>query len=67
MEEFVVYVLYSAKFDKKYVGYTSSLIQRFYSHNKLGTKGWTIKFRPWRVIHIEFYKSKKEAMIREKF
>jgi putative endonuclease len=33
MEEFVVYILYSEKFNKNYTGYTSNLIERFKSHN----------------------------------
>jgi len=65
--EFVVYVLYSDKHNKTYVGYTSDLISRFNSHNKFATKGYTIKFRPWKVIHIEFYQDKKSAMSREKY
>ena len=64
--EYVVYVLWSSKFQRRYVGMTSSLISRFKSHNELGTKGWTIKFRPWKVVHVEFYETKKEALIREK-
>jgi putative endonuclease len=67
MEQFVVYILYSGNFDKTYVGYTSDLIDRFYSHNFLGTKGYTVKFRPWVVMHVEFFDSKREAMRREKF
>ena len=67
MEEFLVYILYSEKFEKKYIGFTTALINRFKSHNILATKGWTIKFRPWKVVHVEFYTSKKEAMRREKF
>ncbi|AVR46606.1 endonuclease [Christiangramia fulva] len=67
MEELVTYVLYSKKFDKIYIGFTSSIIQRFYSHNLLATKGYTIKFRPWMVILVEFHKSKTEALKREKF
>ncbi len=67
MEEFVVYILYSEKFNKNYTGFTSNLIERFKSHNELGTKGHTLKFRPWKVIHVEFFNSKSEAMKREKF
>ncbi len=67
MEEFVIYILYSEKFDKTYIGFTSNLLERFKSHNELGTKGYTIKFRPWTVIHIEFFTEKKQAMKREKF
>ncbi|RKN00525.1 GIY-YIG nuclease family protein, partial [Aquimarina sp. BL5] len=35
MKEFVVYILYSEKYDKSYTGYTSDLISRFRSHNQL--------------------------------
>ncbi|MFO8129200.1 MAG: GIY-YIG nuclease family protein [Bacteroidales bacterium] len=57
---FVTYVLYSRKFDKIYIGYTSNLIARFKSHNELG-KGWTKRYRPWEVISVEFFGSKKQA------
>jgi putative endonuclease len=67
MDEFVVYILYSQKFDKNYTGFTSNLIERFKSHNELGIKGHTLKFRPWSVIHVEFFNSKCVAMKREKY
>ncbi|WP_299897528.1 GIY-YIG nuclease family protein [uncultured Aquimarina sp.] len=67
MEEFVVYILYSEKYNKSYTGYTADLISRFRSHNKLATKGFTIRYRPWKVVYLEFLKTKKEAIIREKF
>ena len=64
---YTVYILYSEKFDKTYVGFTSDLEKRFLSHNELGKKGWTIKFRPWRIIHTENYETKSAAMLREKY
>jgi putative endonuclease len=67
MDEFVVYILYSEKFGKNYTGFTSNLIARFNSHNLLETKGHTLKFRPWKVIHVEFFDSKAEALKREKY
>jgi putative endonuclease len=67
MEEFVVYILFSEKFNKNYTGYTSNLIERFKSHNILETKGYTLKFRPWTVVHVEFFNSKSEALKREKY
>jgi putative endonuclease len=67
MEEFVVYILYSTKFNQNYTGFTSNLIERFKSHNLLATKGHTIRYRPWIVIHVEFFSSKKEAIKRENF
>ncbi|TEB43569.1 GIY-YIG nuclease family protein [Flavobacterium circumlabens] len=63
----VVYILYSETFNKNYTGFTSNLMERFKSHNHLGTKGYTVKFRPWMVIHVEFFSSKSEAMKREKY
>ncbi len=63
---FVTYVLYSTHHDKIYIGYTSDLLDRYHSHNQLATKGYTVKFRPWQVIHVEFYDSKQEALKREK-
>ena len=63
---FTVYALYSPNFDKIYVGFTSNLELRILSHNVLANKGWTIKFRPWIIIHTETFETKKEAMVREK-
>ena len=64
---FTVYILYSSTFNKSYVGFTNDLEARFKSHNELGTKGWTIKFRPWKPIHTEEFDDKKEALAREKW
>ncbi|WP_299682847.1 GIY-YIG nuclease family protein [uncultured Dokdonia sp.] len=65
--EYVVYIPYSQKHQKSYTGISSDLISRFHSHNKYAIKGWTISYRPWIVIHIEFFESKKEALSREKW
>jgi putative endonuclease len=62
---YTVYVLYSIRFDKIYIGYTSDLEDRFKSHNELATKGWTIRFRPWLILHTENFDSKSDAMKRE--
>ena len=66
MEEFVVYILFSEDYGKTYVGFTSNLIERFKSHNYLSKKGYTIKFRPWQVIYVEFFTTKFEALKKEK-
>ena len=63
---FTVYVLYSLSHNKIYIGYTSNLEQRILSHNELAKKGYTIKFRPWQIIHIEVFEEKSAAMKREK-
>ena len=66
MDEFVVYILFSKDYGKTYVGYTSNLIERFKSHNYLSKTGYTIKYRPWEVIYVEFFITKSEALKREK-
>ena len=63
---YTVYCLYSEKYNKIYIGYTSDLIDRFHSHNSLATKGYTIKYRPWIIAFTEVFNDKGEAMKREK-
>ncbi len=50
-----VYVLYSQSADKIYIGFTTSLIKRIESHNIYGKKDWTRQYKPWTLIHIEFF------------
>ena len=62
---YTVYVLYSEKHQWIYVGETSHLIQRFYSHNFFG-HDWTKRFRPWVVIYCEYYDFRSEGKRRER-
>ena len=62
---FHVYVLHSVEFDQIYIGFTSDLVARLRSHNELATKGWTVRYRPWTLIHSESFETKAEAMKRE--
>ncbi len=61
-----VYVLYSVDFDKIYVGCTGNLEARLLSHNVNGKKGWTLRYRPWALIHKESFINKSDALAREK-
>ncbi|MCF6297680.1 MAG: GIY-YIG nuclease family protein [Flavobacteriaceae bacterium] len=38
-------------------------MSRFKSHNSLSKKGYTIRYRPWVVIYVEFFCSKKECYV----
>ncbi|MDX2189555.1 MAG: GIY-YIG nuclease family protein, partial [Bacteroidota bacterium] len=67
VEMFYVYLLYSLKFRKTYIGYTSDLQNRLLSHNLPSKKGFTVKYRPWEIIYQESFVLKLEAMEREKF
>jgi putative endonuclease len=63
---FTVYVLFSPSFNKIYIGFSSDIEKRIQSHNVLATKGYTIRFRPWKLIYQEVFSTKVEAMKREK-
>jgi putative endonuclease len=63
---FFVYVLYSTSANKFYVGYTSNLESRLLSHNELGTKDWTKRYRPWELVYTESYQTKSTTLKREK-
>ena len=63
---FTVYVLHAPAHDKIYIGYTADLESRLLSHNELGTKGYTLRYRPWVLVHKEEFDSKAGAMKREK-
>ena len=63
---FTVYVLYSVTHTKIYIGFTSNFPARLASHNAEKGKGYTHPYRPWKVIHMEHFESKTEALKREK-
>ena len=64
--EFVNYILYSFGSQRFYVGYSSDLVQRIHSHNN-ANKGFTVRFRPWKVVYVEFFSTKEEAIMRENY
>ncbi len=57
---YTVYMLFSEKYQKIYIGPTSNLMNRFHSHNELSKKDWTHNFRPWVVIYCEYYDHKQK-------
>ena len=64
--KFTVYILFSDLHKKFYVGFTSNIEIRLRSHNEFG-KGWTARYRPWRIIHTKGFNTKAEAMKYEKW
>lgn len=65
-KEYVVYVLFSKKYNRTYAGFTSNLIARFKDHNELGKKGYCKRFRPWFIIYVRYFLTKTEARDFEK-
>ena len=66
MDGFVVDILFSKSSNRTYTGMTSDLFTRFQFHNSKSTKGYTLRHRPWIVIHVEFFDTKTGALLREK-
>ena len=62
---FFIYIIYSPKLDKYYIGFTSDINDRLIKHNRK-SRGFTNLGRPWILVYSEKYSSKKEAMDREK-
>ncbi len=62
---FFVYVLYSVKFDKIYIGHTSDIEKRLLQHNS-GKHRYTKRYIPWIIIYFEKFDTRAEAMKREK-
>jgi putative endonuclease len=61
-----VYVLYSQKINKRYVGSTSKAEERFDEHNR-GKCRFTKGGIPWILVHKEEYRTLSEARKRELF
>ena len=63
---FYVYIIYSQKIDRFYVGYTTNIEIRIHQYHNLGRSNYTSKGIPWELKHFEAFESEIEAMRREK-
>ncbi len=61
---FFVYILYSQKFSRYYVGNSENIETRLKQHNIGKTKS-TKNFRPWVLVHQELFETRIEARKRE--
>jgi putative endonuclease len=66
---FYIYILYSSKYDKYYIGYTSNYLQRLVQHNEqMKFNTFTAKYRPWEFSAIfEIGEDEKIAIKMERF
>ncbi len=62
---YAVYIIYSERLNKYYIGFTSDIEERLCKHNR-EHKGFTSKGQPWKLLYTENYLVKKDAMAREK-
>ena len=59
-----VYILYSERIDRYYVGRTKNIEKRIDDHNA-GRSTYTRRGRPWRLVYQEGFEGKAEAIDRE--
>ncbi|MGC1391257.1 MAG: GIY-YIG nuclease family protein [Bacteroidales bacterium] len=59
-----VYIIYSDKIDKYYIGYSSNVQERILKHNR-NSKGFSNTGKPWILVYEEVFDNKKDAMERE--
>ena len=62
---YFVYILYSEKTDRYYIGSTSDIDKRLLKHNLGGTAS-TRPGRPWKIVYTETLDTKTDALKREK-
>ena len=62
-----IYILYSDKIDKYYIGYTSNIHNRLEFHNSEYNKIWSKRGKPWKLVFSHQFDTKKEALSAEKF
>lgn len=63
---YFTYILKSQLIPKTYVGYTTNIKKRLEEHNQ-GKSNFSQRYKPWRLIYLEEFNSKKEAIRRERY
>lgn len=63
---FYVYIIYSKKLTKRYIGVTEELNKRLDQHNSKAVP-FTSKANDWKIIYYEVFISKIDAYSEEKF
>jgi len=62
---YFVYILKSQSADKYYIGSSSDPERRLKYHNNY-ERGFTSRYRPWKIVYIKEYSSKTEALSAER-
>ena len=63
---YYVYIIYSGKFDRYYIGQTDSLEARLDRHNSEMVRA-TKHYLPWELVYYEEFETRGDAMKRERF
>ncbi|MCA6437196.1 MAG: GIY-YIG nuclease family protein [Bacteroidetes bacterium] len=62
---FYIYIIYSQKLNRYYIGYTTDLATRLTEHNS-GISTYTSKASDWVLKYKEKYDTREQAMSRER-
>ena len=62
---FYVYILQSEFDNSFYKGFTESPVNRLQQHNA-GEMKYTSTKLPWKLVYVELFENKKDALIRER-
>ena len=62
---YCVYIIYSSRLDRYYVGYTMDIIKRLEEHNG-GISTFTAKAKDWIVKWKKAFETREQAMFEEK-
>ncbi len=63
--QYMVYIIFSKKLDKYYVGYSEDIYVRLKQHNE-GFSTYTSRANDWQIKYSEAFESRELAMKREK-
>ena len=66
MSNYTVYVLLSEKHNIHYTGFSSDVVTRLKSHNIFG-KGWTARYRPWKLTFTKDFETKLKTVAERDF
>ena len=61
-----VYILANQPYGTLYIGVTSDLLGRLYQHRTGSTKGFTSRYRVFRLVRFEMFGDMDHAIAREK-
>ena len=62
---YTVYIIFSLKIDRYYIGYSENVSERLVQHNS-GISDYTSKASDWELKYCEGFDTRQEAMKREK-
>ncbi len=63
---FYIYIIYSKKLNKKYIGYCENLKNRVKEHNN-GESKFTSRGVPWSLVYYQVFLSEADARNEERF